>query len=275
MQSNYWSQVLARRIGRRRALLASGSAVLGAAFLAACGGDDGDDPDSESKPSVLTEPKDTSQEAKRGGRLVTVQGTDYFSFDPTVLTGGLTAEDVFSRLIRLKPGHLEPVTYSFTGDVFDSWEFSPDKLSLTGKVRQGFTWHNVPPVGGRQIDAEDVVQAVKRYAAVGPNRASYFTEVNPDSPITSWSATDNRTVVFKLKQPSAGLLGVMATQGAGLYLTPKEADSGYDPRSVAIGSGNWQVAEWQPSARLMLKRHEGHYEKARLYIDERHQTILP
>lgn len=268
---NYWSNVLAKRISRRRALVAAGPTVAGAAFLAACGGDSG----SKAKGGVLTEPEDTFREAKRGGRLITVQSSDYFSFDPTVLTGGLTAEHVFSRLIRLKPGYLAPVTYSFTGDVFDSWEVSPDKLTLTGKVRPNFTWHRVSPVNGRPIDAEDVVQGVKRYAALGPNRSSYFTEVNPDSPITSWSAIDNRTVSFKLKEPSAGLLGVVATEGAGLFLTPKEVDGGYDPRSVAIGSGNWQVAEWQPSSRMVLKRHEGHYEKDRLYIDERQQTILP
>ena len=38
--ANYWDRVLNRRLTRRRALGASGSLAMSAAFLAACGGDD-------------------------------------------------------------------------------------------------------------------------------------------------------------------------------------------------------------------------------------------
>jgi branched-chain amino acid transport system substrate-binding protein len=40
MNESYWSKVLTTRVSRRRALVASGAASLGAALAAACGGDD-------------------------------------------------------------------------------------------------------------------------------------------------------------------------------------------------------------------------------------------
>ena len=40
-ESSYWSTVATRRVTRRRTLALTGGAALGAAFLAACGGDSG------------------------------------------------------------------------------------------------------------------------------------------------------------------------------------------------------------------------------------------
>ncbi len=42
METNYWARVTGRRVSRRRALGAVGGGAFGAAFLAACGGDDDD-----------------------------------------------------------------------------------------------------------------------------------------------------------------------------------------------------------------------------------------
>ncbi len=42
MANSYWDKVLTRRVGRRRALMATGGTAFSAAFLAACGGDDDD-----------------------------------------------------------------------------------------------------------------------------------------------------------------------------------------------------------------------------------------
>ncbi len=45
MAKSNWSRFTSQRVGRRRALAITGGAALGAAFLAACGGDDDGDTD--------------------------------------------------------------------------------------------------------------------------------------------------------------------------------------------------------------------------------------
>ena len=62
---SYWSTRLTRRLSRRRALAATGAAATAAAILAACGG--GDDDGRSEKSSAVTEPVDTTKQAKRSG----------------------------------------------------------------------------------------------------------------------------------------------------------------------------------------------------------------
>src|SRR4051794_23855905 len=66
MARHYWSTLDTARITRRRALVATGAAALGAAFLGACGGSDKPSGGSDSS-SLVTKPVDTSKSAKRGG----------------------------------------------------------------------------------------------------------------------------------------------------------------------------------------------------------------
>src|SRR6476620_1395183 len=71
MANDYWSRILENRIGRRRAIAATGATALGAAFLAACGGsnDSGGSGGGSSKDvsGVVVKPSDSFKEAKRGG----------------------------------------------------------------------------------------------------------------------------------------------------------------------------------------------------------------
>ena len=66
--SAYWDILRQRRVTRRRGLIASGGAALGAAFLAACGGRSSDSvPKAGDQPNLLTNPTDTTKDAKRDG----------------------------------------------------------------------------------------------------------------------------------------------------------------------------------------------------------------
>src|SRR5262249_4876480 len=109
---------------------------------------------------------------------------------------------------------------------------------------------------------------------IGQNRGSYANSVTPDAPIVSMTATDTQTVVIKLSQPVSGFLGLLATTAAGMYFVPKEADAGYDPRNVCIGSGNYMLGSNEASVSLTFKRHEGHYDAARMYLDSRRDAVI-
>src|SRR6266542_1833087 len=162
MEKSYWSLVLKERIGRRRAIAGIGGSAAGAALLIACGGGSSK-PKQENVSSLVAVPADTTKSAVRGGSLSLRRSADVTHFDPFVPLGnaGVPTAMVFSRLIRLKPGVLQPPGTEYVGDLVESWEFSPDKLQITFKLRQNASWHNVAPLNGRRGDADDIVASWK------------------------------------------------------------------------------------------------------------------
>jgi hypothetical protein len=111
---------------------------LGAAFLAACGGGSsssggGGTKEEKNISSLVTAQKDTTKEAKKGGTLKFSLPADIPNFDGHILSF-TDAQQVllnFNRLTRIKPGLLELSDGTVTGDALESWEFSPDKLTVT------------------------------------------------------------------------------------------------------------------------------------------------
>src|SRR6266550_6799173 len=79
MSNSYWDKIVETRLSRRRALATTGAAAAGAAFLAACGG--GDKGGSGNKSGVVSEPADTSKQAKRGGTSKWYLGSEPAGFD--------------------------------------------------------------------------------------------------------------------------------------------------------------------------------------------------
>jgi peptide/nickel transport system substrate-binding protein len=276
MPQDYWSRILAPRLNRRRAVSGGIGITTAAVFLAACGGG-GDKGKPENVSGVVTVPKDTTKSAKRGGTLPLRRSADVTHFDPFVPLGnaGVPTSMVFSRLIRLKPGLNQPPGTEYLGDLVDSWELSPDKLQITFKLRANASWHNVAPVNGRKVDADDIVASWKRFESRAVNAANFSGVKNPSAPIESMRAVDMRTVAAKLTQPVSSLLGLLATSAAGMFFLPRDADGGYDARQTAIGSGPWMVEEYFASSRVAYKRHDGHHEVDRVFIDKATEFVLP
>ena len=76
----------------------------------------------------------------------------------------------------------------------EGYEVSPDKLTYTIKLRDGLLWHD-----GAPVTAEDCVASIKRWAARDALGQKMLGIVD------SVSASDPKTIVIKLKEPS-GLL---------------------------------------------------------------------
>src|SRR6266540_6714185 len=90
MDKRYWSNVLRRRVTRRRGLAATATFAASAAFLAACGGD-GDKPkETFDKTGLVLQPKDESGDGKPGGVFPFNHGALDFQIDP-ILAPSLTS----------------------------------------------------------------------------------------------------------------------------------------------------------------------------------------
>jgi hypothetical protein len=124
MANDYWARLLAGRLTRRRALAATGSAVGGAAFLAACGGDDSDS--GSDKSGLVSEPKDETKSVKRSGVYKASLNADLFSLEPQSLGGSTVTTFLgYTGLLRQKDGLYELPSGDLIGDVARSWEVAP------------------------------------------------------------------------------------------------------------------------------------------------------
>ncbi|HEX5139510.1 MAG TPA: ABC transporter substrate-binding protein [Dehalococcoidia bacterium] len=286
MANDYWNKVLNRRLSRRRAIAATSAGAMSAAFLAACGG--GDDNGGSSSggtggsggsgtSSLLAEAKDTSAQAKTGGSLITFNPADPPHFDPQLLTlpAAMATTFIYNKLLRTKPGVLQPSDGSTEADLADKWEFSPDNLTLTLKIRQDAgTPPNDSVLKGRKLDADDVLFSWNRWVEKGSNRQDLVNSVNPAAPVLSLQATDKNTIVIKLKEPTASILAGFSSQLQGqFFILPKEAEGGFDVAKEPHGAGPYFLKEYVPSSRLVYSRNTNSYDK-RTYPDEVQTPII-
>jgi peptide/nickel transport system substrate-binding protein len=272
---NYWRDLTAKRLSRRQGLALTGAGAAAAALTAACGGDDGG---KESAVSKVVPVVDTTKQAKRGGTFKGSRTQDALTWDPHVTSSQWTPPlaVVYGRLMILEAGVAKDSDGEPQGNHAESWEFSPDRLTLTMKLRPSIRWHNVPPVNGRALDMEDVLFSGKRLFQQGTQRAVFANAVNPAAPITSITSTDSRTLVFKLAFPMVSLPALLAHQFGGYFhIVPREADGGFDLRHTAIGSGPWQLGEHVPSSRVVLKKNPDHFVKENPIIDVLEQAVVP
>src|SRR5690242_10140083 len=226
MEQRYWSSFLNNRIGRRRAMAATGAGALGAAFLAACGGSDsGSGGSSGAKDSnkIVQTPVDTSKQAKKGGVLKDRNFGDPPSLDviQATVSWNTFGFGVYSSLVQPAPGYKVPAGEDLLPDIAESWETSPDGMTITLKIRQNVKWHNKAPVNNRALTMDDIVASWNRMAAKGSARSGIVNSVSPDAPILSFTPTDAKTVQIKLKEPLVYALALLGgSTNGGLVVVP-------------------------------------------------------
>ncbi len=271
MTTTYWHNVLTRRLSRRRALAATSATAAAAALLAACGGSTDTGSSTTDKSSLVSAAADTSKTAKRGGLNKWFLTSEASEFD--VHTGGNPKNNpknmVYANLVSAKPGYLKAQDFSdYIPDAAQSWEWSPDGLTLTMKIQPNAKWHNKPPINGRPFDIEDMMFTWQRFQAKGRDRGALVNSVNPDAPLLSITSTDSRTIVLKLKEPTVYLLALFAPTTVGkMIIVPKETDSTFKIERDMIGIGPYVETSYTPSVGMTFKKHPDYFEKDFAFLD--------
>ena len=291
MQQSYWNKVLNRRISRRRAIAATGVTAGAAAFLAACGGgDDGEAPEqsaSRDTSGLLSSREQVVDKAVRGGKLTIDNGSGR---DPLHWDGKAQGQIqlnqfqgmAYEALVR-NPGGApgQPSTWSSVEPhLAESWEVSEDKLQITFKLREGVLWQNKAPVSGREFEAEDVIKTWEYFISGDSpnNKASSANSINPAAPIIGWEAPDAHTLVLNLAEPTSMIFQRLASMITGEVgsIYPKELGAGFDAQQDQIGTGGWQLDQFEPSVRIVYKAHPEYWDKENsAFFDEIELVLLP
>jgi ABC-type transport system substrate-binding protein len=262
--------------------MAAAGAGLAALSLAGCGsGDKAADEGPVDKSGLISKPVDTTAQAKAGGTFKGYRDADVpQGFDVLATNNAQTlsvAIYAYGRLLKFTPGHYPKLADgSSEGDLAESYELSPDKLSLTFKLRPGIKWDARAPTSGRVLDAQDVIFSWNKFSRLNAaaQDLAYNAEKSAGAPVESVSSPDSRTVVFKLKQPDSSIIPLF-TAYTHFYVMPRESDGGFDPKSTVRGHGPFTLDEYKPSVSFSWKKNPDYYRKDRPFIDRLEQPIVP
>jgi ABC-type transport system substrate-binding protein len=183
--------------------------------------------------------------------LVISIAADPTGFDPEAVannTSGFIMATVFDSLVRYKPG-----TTEVEPGLAKSWDISPDGLTYTFHLRTGVTFHD-----GSKFDAHEYVQTLDRQLKKDDPNTIYNTgpvqgyEDFTFGSVTSYSAIDDNTVQFKLKEPSAAFLNSLAMVWNGVVSYQAAAKYGKDFRNNPVGSGPFIFREWKSRDQIVL-----------------------
>ncbi|HEX5367832.1 MAG TPA: ABC transporter substrate-binding protein, partial [Dehalococcoidia bacterium] len=224
---------------------------------------------------------DTTSSAKRGGSLKDYAQAEPRSLDPVqpLADYNRIAPFTYNTLLTIKPGHMESPTGDLQGQLAESWETSPDGLTITFKLRQGVKWHNIPPVSGRAFTTDDVLSSFDRYVKMGPLASLVFNDSSPGAPVLNYTAPDTSTVVLKLKDPIVYIPNWFASFGSftgQIIMFPKEAaDPGaLDLRQNIIGTGPFMLKQHTPSVGFTLARNPDYWDDKAAMFDEIQMPIV-
>ncbi len=255
----YWDKITANRISRRRALQMAGigGASAGAIYIVGCGGDDNG---GDGTPSAGNTPGGGGGKPKPGGTfrgsLSLVLGKDPHK-SASFLVHALASYS-YSRLLRFKTveGELgQDEWYTTEPEAAASVE-NPDPLTYTFTLRDDVKFHNLPPVNGRALNADDVVYSFERYRSISPNKGNFaFVD-------TVTASADKKQVTFKLSEPYGLFLNRIASF-QDLWIMPQEfiEQSETASEDSMLGSGPFIFDSYEPQVKMTWRKNPDYFEK--------------
>jgi len=270
---SFWKGVSDRRVARRRAMGAAAMASGAAAIAIACSSAKqretgaGVAPDLKNKDAATV-----GEQVKAGGAGKYVTSGEPPDLDPRLtLSFGLHSwlGSVMNRVVRTVQGAEAKDALDFTlkPDLAASWEQPADLQSVTFKLRQGATWHNKPPVNGREVTSEDFRYTFESYAKSGAHTSAFELLDRVETP-------DKYTAKFVLKQPWSGLIEVLTVPTQWVF-AKEIVDRDGDLKKTAVGTGPFIQDAFERGVGFKGAKNPAYFEKGLPYLDSIELLSVP
>lgn len=262
-ETNYWKRTGSAWWTRRRFLGATGAgmAALATTAMIGCGDDDDGDQDANGGGDTDDQPTPAPTavaKPKRGGTFVSTAFTgDPPSLDPYGHLSFLSqyiGVHSYGRLLNFVTGPGKVPLADVEGDLAEKYEAADQGQTFIFKLRSNVVFHQKAPLNGRALDTQDVISSFERFRAGSPNSAALAV-------VDTIQATDNSTIVFKLKRPFAPFIELAASPNT-LWIMSKEANSGQiDPKKAegVVGTGPWMLTDYRPSVEIKFAANQQYY----------------
>jgi peptide/nickel transport system substrate-binding protein len=248
-----------RRVSRRWMLGAMGASASAAGFAALrCSGGDGKTPDGlppgfedDTPEPGGTPAAQVPQDGKRGH---TLRYTGFVvrddSFDPHKTQAGPFYGHqslIFSRLLTYQ----DQAKGTIAPDLAEKMPEQPDAQTLIFQLNPNARWHDVAPLNGRPVTAEDVKWSAIRQLSGD----SSFVRKAQWAVVDTIEVSNERTITFKLKTPMAAAHHLFADVHS--FVVAQETAGG-DRNDISaeaqIGSGPFQWVEWVDGRHASVRR---------------------
>jgi peptide/nickel transport system substrate-binding protein len=263
--SSYWTS---KRLSRRHVLRGAALGVVSVGVAGCAGGSAAPAPAAVAPTTAPAPPAaaapttaPTPAAAKLGGKLSTFATLAETNLDPHVANGaagGVGAMVCYSQLLTYKWGpDVKVPGFTPTGDLAESWT-QPDDTTVIFKLRPNVKFHNIAPVNGRVLDAEDVRASFDRVIAKKVYAANLANVIKTE-------AVDPTTVKVTLDKPNADILVQIANYQMGIVA--KEVADKDLAEGPTIGTGAWVFDVWDKGQRIAAKKNPDYFVKGLPYAD--------
>lgn len=206
----------------------------------------------------------------RGGRLTTLTQVNVPHLDvhqevqETLASMGPGL--AYSRLLRLATGpesdYPQP-SLLLECDLCESWE-ALDPLTYSFKLRQGIRWHDVSPVNGRELVADDVAYSLERLRTPGWPNAGLLRNIDRIEVVDTYTLNISLAADF----PDADFM-VSLADGHAKVVAPEVVELRGDLKEAeVIGTGPWRWVSTREDFGTLMERNPGYFEAGLPYADE-------
>ncbi len=202
----------------------------------------------------------------RGGTLVTAIVADPGHLNPAITTSGAThaaSELIYNGLVgRDERG--EPVP-----ELAESWQVEQGGMAYRFRLRDGVKWHDGAPFGSGDVKFTFEEVLLKFHAR---------TRASMGAALAGIETPDDRTVIFRFKQPYAPLLYQLDVTEAPII--PRHVYQGTDPQTnpanaVPVGTGPFKFVSYTKGTEIRLARNPAYFKPGLPYLDGLVMRIIP
>lgn len=263
-----WKRNAPRRFSRRQFLAAAGALAGAAGISAGCSGGNGGSSSKLPIPGLSEEPTEEETTITAARPMISDRHGETLRYSSYVAGDGVYDPHktqsapfygqqalVFSRLLAYE----SQTEGTIVPDLAQALPEQPDAQTLIFRLRPDARWHDLAPLNGRQVTAEDVRFSIQRQM----DGDTSFVRRGRWSIVESVEATSPTELRVTLKVPFANAMGLFADVTS--FVVAPEMEFG---PTTQIGSGPFQWVEWNEGTFATVARNPAWYGgEQRPYLD--------